>query len=83
MANHQSAKKRARQSEVRRERNRFKAVGMRNAIKTLRNTEDKAEAVKMLPEVISKIDRSAKHNIIHNNKASNLKSQLTRFVNGL
>ncbi|MFK7973019.1 MAG: 30S ribosomal protein S20 [Bacteroidia bacterium] len=83
MANHKSAKKRARQDIVRRERNRYKAVGMRKAIKTLRDTEDKEEAMKMLPEVISKIDRTAKHNIIHNNKASNLKGKLTRFVNGL
>lgn len=83
MANHQSAKKRARQNIVRRERNRYKTVGMRVAIKNLRNTEDKAEAEKMLPEVLSKIDRNAKHNIIHNNKASNLKSKLTRYVNSL
>lgn len=83
MANHQSAKKRARQSLVRRERNRYKAVGMRTAIKALRDTEDKAEATKMLPEVFSKIDRNAKHNIIHDNKAANLKSKLTRYVNGL
>jgi small subunit ribosomal protein S20 len=83
MANHQSAKKRARQNIVRRERNKYKTVGMRVAIKNLRNTEDKAEAEKMLPEVISQIDRNAKHNIIHQNKASNLKSKLTRYVNSL
>lgn len=83
MANHQSAKKRARQNIVRRERNRYKTLGMRVAIKNLRNTEDKAEAEKMLPEVFSKIDRNAKHNIIHNNKAANLKSKLTRYVNSL
>ncbi len=83
MAHHKSAKKRIRQTVVRTERNRYKKVGMKLALKELRHTTDKAEAEKMLPEVISKIDHAAKANIIHDNKASNLKSKLTRFVNAL
>lgn len=83
MANHQSAKKRARQDIVRRERNRYKLVGMRKAIKALRETEDQSAAKEMLPGVISKIDQSAKHNIIHDNKAANLKRKLTVYVNKL
>ena len=45
--------------------------------------EDKAEAEKLLPKVISMIDRLAKKNTWHKNKASNLKGKLTKFVNGL
>jgi small subunit ribosomal protein S20 len=33
--------------------------------------------------VISMLDRLAKKNVIHKNKASNNKSKLTKFVNGL
>ena len=83
MANHQSAKKRIRQSEKRRLRNRYYAVSTRNAIRKLRATTDKAEAEAMLPKVSSMLDRLAKRNIIHNNKAANLKSKLTKFVASL
>jgi len=83
MANHKSAEKRNRQSQVRRDRNRYTKVGMKMAVKDLRTTKDKGEAEKMLPEVISKIDRAAKRHIIHLNKAANLKSALTLYVNSL
>ena len=43
----------------------------------------KSEAEKFLPKVLSMIDKLAKRNTWHKNKASNLKSKLTRFVNGL
>ena len=56
---------------------------MRSALKKLRDMEEKNEASKFLPKVISKIDRLAKNNQIHKNKAGNLKSKLTRFVNSL
>ena len=56
---------------------------MRNAVKTLRNTEDKAEAEKLYPNVVSMIDKLAKKNLIHKNKAANLKSQLAVQVNQL
>ncbi|MEM6264519.1 MAG: 30S ribosomal protein S20 [Bacteroidota bacterium] len=83
MAHHKSAKKRIRQEAKRREANRFKKVKMRNQIKALRSATDQEEAQKLLPEVISTIDRVAKSNIIHKNKAANLKGQLTRHVNSL
>lgn len=83
MAHHKSAKKRIRQTETRTARNKYKKVGMKVGVKELRHTTDKAEAEKMLPEVFSKIDRAAKANIIHANKASNLKSSLARYVNQL
>lgn len=83
MAHHKSAKKRIRQTEVREARNKYKKVGMKLGVKAFRHTTDKEEAAKMLPEVFSKIDRAAKANIIHANKAANLKSSLARYMNKL
>lgn len=83
MAHHKSALKRIRQNEARRVHNKYYAKTTRNAIKTLRNTSDKEEAVQMYPKVVSMIDKLAKRNIIHKNKASNLKSQLATQVNSL
>ena len=83
MAHHLSAKKRIRQTEQRRLHNRYYARSARNAIKELRNTKDKAAAVELLPKVSSILDRLAKKNIIHKNKAANLKSSLANHVNNL
>jgi len=83
MANHKSALKRARQNEKKRIHNRYYHKTTRNAIKRLRDLTNKEEAEKLLPEVVKLIDKIAKKNIIHSNKASNLKSKLTLHVNGL
>lgn len=83
MAHHLSAKKRIRQSAKRRLNNRYHAKTMRNAVRNLRAMKEKSEAEKVLPSVISMTDKLVKSNLIHKNKASNLKSKLTRFVNGL
>ncbi|MDR3236605.1 MAG: 30S ribosomal protein S20 [Prevotellaceae bacterium] len=83
MANHASADKRLRQSEKRRLHNRYYARTTRNAIKALRNTTDKAAAVALLPKVSSMLDKLAKINVIHKNKAANLKSSLSLHVNKL
>ncbi|HOF76055.1 MAG TPA: 30S ribosomal protein S20 [Bacteroidales bacterium] len=83
MAHHASAEKRNRQNITRRLHNRYYARTTRNAIKAVRNTTDKATAVAMLPEVFSMIDKLAKINVIHDNKASNLKSGLNAYVNKL
>ncbi|MEN8115568.1 MAG: 30S ribosomal protein S20 [Bacteroidota bacterium] len=83
MAHHKSALKRIRQSEKKRVHNKFYAKTTRNAIKALRNASDKAEAEKLFPEVVAMIDKLAKRNIIHKNKASNLKSKLAVQVNQL
>ena len=83
MANHKSSLKRIRQSEKRRVHNRYYHVTARNAVRKLRATENKEEAVELLPKVASMLDKLAKHNIIHANKAANLKSKLTKFVNKL
>ncbi|MDY3318819.1 30S ribosomal protein S20 [Riemerella anatipestifer] len=83
MANHKSALKRIRQNEVRRLRNRYYHKTTRTAVKVLRNEEDKKVALEQLPKVVSLIDKLAKRNIIHKNKAANLKSKLTKHVNRL
>ena len=83
MAHHKSAKKRIRQSETRRLRNRYKKVKMRTMVKKLQSTTDPSEAAQLLPEVISTIDKTAKVNILHKNTAGNMKSKLTKYVNGL
>lgn len=83
MAHHLSAKKRIRQSETRRLRNRYGKVTTRNAIKDLRNTTDKAEALAKYPKVVAMLDKLAKKNVIHKNKASNLKSKLMLQINKL
>ncbi len=83
MAHHKSALKRIRQDEKKRVHNKYYAKTTRNAIKALRNATDKAEAEKMYPEVVAMIDKLAKRNIIHKNKASNLKSKLAVQVNQL
>ncbi len=83
MANHKSALKRIRQNEKRRLHNKYYAKTMRNAVKDLRSETVKEEAEKKLPKVVSLIDRLAKKNVIHKNKASNLKSNLASQVNRL
>jgi small subunit ribosomal protein S20 len=83
MAHHLSAKKRIRQNELRTLHNRYYAKSARNAIKKLRNTKEKKEAAEFLPKVSSMLDRLAKKNIIHKNKAANLKSSLTIHVKNL
>ncbi len=80
MANHKSALKRIRNSETKRLRNRFQHKTTRNAIKNLRALDKKKDAQAQLPLVIAMIDKLAKKNIIHSNKAANLKSKLTRHV---
>ena len=77
MANHKSALKRIRSNEAKRLRNKYQHKTTRNAIRNLRATEDKTAAEALLPKVIAMLDKLAKNNIIHQNKAGNLKSKLT------
>ena len=51
MANHKSSVKRIRQTATRRLHNRYYAKTMRNAVRKLRATTDKAVAVELLPKV--------------------------------
>jgi len=83
MAHHLSAKKRIRQTENRRLHNKYYARTTRNAIKKLRETKEKEAAAEQYPIVASMLDRLAKNNVIHKNKANNLKSKLAHHVNSL
>ena len=83
MANHKSSIKRIRQTDVRRLHNRYYAKTARNAMRVLRATEDKNEAQSLYPRVCSMLDKLAKKNIIHKNKAGNLKSKLAKHVSKL
>lgn len=83
MANHKSAKKRVRQDAKKRLHNRYYKKSTRSAIRKLRDLEDRSEAEQQLPKLFSMIDRLAKRNLWHANKASNLKSGLAQHVNSL
>lgn len=83
MANHKSAVKRIRQILTRRLRNRYYAKTARNAVRKLRATTEKAEASELYKKTSSMLDKLAKKNIIHKNKAGNLKSKLALHVNQL
>ena len=83
MANHKSSIKRIRSNDAKKLRNRYHAKTMRNAVKSLRNETAKETATQSLPKVIALVDKLAKKNVIHKNKAANLKSKLTKKVNAL
>ena len=83
MAHHKSCLKRIRQNEKRRLHNRYYAKTMRNAVRKLRAMTDKEEAQKLYPAVQKMLDKLAKNNIIHKNKAANLKSSLALHIKNL
>ena len=83
MANHKSSEKRVRQSEARRVHNKYYAKTTRNAVRALRSSTEKDAAAELFPKVVAMLDKLAKKNIIHKNKAANLKSSLALHVNSL
>ncbi|HAT61540.1 MAG TPA: 30S ribosomal protein S20 [Prevotella sp.] len=83
MANHKSSIKRIRQDKKKALHNKYYAKTMRNAVRKLRATSDKAEAVKLYPSVQKLLDKLVKTNIIHKNKAANLKSGVALYINKL
>lgn len=83
MANHKSSLKRIRQTKVRTLHNKYYAKTMRNAVRKLRALTNRDEAVKLYPTVQKMLDKLAKTNIIHKNKAANLKSSLALHINKL
>ena len=83
MANHKSALKRIRSNESKRVLNKYQHKTTRNAIKSLRELTDKKEAETMFPSIVSMLDKLAKKNVIHANKAANLKSGLAKHVAAL
>lgn len=83
MANHKSAEKRIRANEAKRDRNRYQHKTARTIVKSIRKATSKVEGEGLLAKAFSALDKLAKKNIIHKNKASNLKSSLKTHVNGL
>ncbi|HRN16603.1 MAG TPA: 30S ribosomal protein S20 [Xylanibacter oryzae] len=83
MANHKSSVKRIRQDKKKALHNKYYAKTMRNAVRKLRAVTDKEEAVKMYPSIQKILDKLAKTNIIHKNKAANIKSSLALHINKL
>ena len=83
MANHKSALKRIRQTETRRQLNKYQHKTARNAVRKLTALTDKKSALALFPKVTGMLDKLAKRNIIHKNKAAHLKSKLTKRVNSL
>ena len=83
MANHKSSLKRIRQEKTRTLHNKYYAKTMRNAVRKLRAVTDKEEALKQYPAVQKMIDKLAKTNVIHNNKAANIKSGIVKHINSL
>tara|TARA_R110002050_G_scaffold4573_2_gene22110 strand:+ start:23601 stop:23852 length:252 start_codon:yes stop_codon:yes gene_type:complete len=83
MANHKSALKRIRSNEAKRLVNKYQHKTTRNTIKKLRELTDKKEAEVLFTSVVSMLDRLAKKNVIHANKAANLKSGLAKHVAAL
>jgi small subunit ribosomal protein S20 len=83
MANHKSSIKRIRQAETKRLHNRYYGRTMRNAVRKLRSTSEKSEAAAMYPGITKLLDKLAKTNVIHKNKANNLKSKLAIYINKL
>ena len=83
MANHKSAKKRIRSNDAKRTRNRIRKNAVRVAVKKIRLNKDKKSASEQLTKVASLLDKLAKNNFIHKNKAANLKSKLTKHVSAL
>ena len=83
MANHASALKRIRSSEAKKLRNKYQHKTTRTFVKRLKEATDKKQGEELLTQVVSMVDKLAKKNIIHKNKAGNLKSQLTRHVASL
>ena len=83
MANHKSSLKRIRQDKKKALHNKYYAKTMRNAVRKLRAITDKEEAVKLYPSVQKMLDKLSKTNIIHKNKAANIKSSLALHINKL
>lgn len=83
MPNIQSAKKRLRQSLVRRSRNRSAKSIIKTAVKRLQASVQAKEfdAARTQLQAINKLlDQTASKGVIHVNKASRTKSRLSQFV---
>ncbi len=86
MANHKSAKKRARQNEIRRVRNKAVRTRVKNVVKEVRQTvsENASEtAAAQINHAKSVIDKAAKKGIIHKRTAARKISRLSKQINSM
>ena len=83
MANHKSALKRVRSDQKKRDRNHYQHKTTRNALRKLRASTNLKEATEMLPKVSSMLDKLSKNNVIHKNKAANLKASIAAHTSAL
>ncbi|MDF1799768.1 MAG: 30S ribosomal protein S20 [Planctomycetota bacterium] len=80
MPNNKQALKRTRQNETRRQQNKITRSSMRTAIRRVVEAENAEVATAALPTAMKRIDKAAKHNIIHDNAAARYKSRVARVA---
>ena len=83
MAHHKSAKKRIRQSSKKRMENRYYGKTTRNALRKFLGLSDQGEAANTMSALVAMVDKLAKRNQIHKNKAGHLKSEVMKHLNSL
>lgn len=84
MANHKSALKRARQSEIKRLRNKTVKTRIKNVVANVRQAVDQKSAdlaLTSLDEAKAAIDKGAKKGVIHKKTAARKISRLSKLVN--
>ncbi|MCX6133274.1 MAG: 30S ribosomal protein S20 [Ignavibacteriales bacterium] len=83
MAQHKSAEKRARQNVKRNMRNKAALSRVKTLIKNVRSAKEKDKGTAALKVAVKALDKLGSKGVIHKNKASNLKSSLTKSVSKL
>ena len=81
MPNSKQAKKRVRQDEEKRQQNKTVKTAMRTAMKKVLKAETAEAAAAALPIAMKRVDKAAKHKIIHANAAARYKSRLASKAN--
>lgn len=81
MANHKSAKKRAKQNQVRRLRNKMVKTSIKNLNKKIRTDQEDGDINIMMQQAQSALHKAAKKGVIHKKTASRKISKLQKFIN--
>ena len=83
MPNSNSARKRLRQSEVRRVRNKAVKTALRSTLRRVReavSAGDISKAESEMQTATKQLDRAGQKNIIHRNKAARTKSRMQKLI---
>ena len=86
MAHSKQAKKRIRQTELHTLRNKDTGSAMRTWFKKVMAAVaegDKAKAESLLPTAMKRIDKAAKHNVVHANAANRKKRQVMKAIHSM